>query len=285
MNNTCLYDNKYKIIKKIGNGSFGEVYIGENIDSKTKIAIKLEKIEENHAQLRNEYNMYNSLRNKKGIPSVYWFGINSENRILVMDFIGPSLDKIYNNNRECFKINGILKIGINILDLIELVHEKNIIHRDIKPSNFLMNRNSELFIIDFGLSKFYRDNSGNHIPYDTKKKFIGTPRYSSKNNHNGIEQSRRDDLESIGYVIIYLMKGRLPWQGLDDDKKTNYSLILNVKETVKINELCKDLPKQMVTYMEYVNKLQFEDCPNYSYLKGLLYSAIKDTEKFGNNPT
>jgi serine/threonine protein kinase len=277
--NICLYDNKYKLIKKIGSGSFGEVYIGENIENNTKVAIKLEKIEESHAQLRNEYTIYNALRNERGIPRVYWFGLNLNNRVLVMDFIGPSLDNIYNNNRDCFNINGVLKLGINILELIERVHESGIIHRDIKPANFLMNRNSELYIIDFGLSKFYRNSDNTHIPYGTKKKFTGTPRYSSKNNHNGIEQSRRDDMESIGYVIIYLMKGRLPWQGLDDDKKTKYSLILNKKETIDISELCKNLPKQIVTYMNYVNSLQFEDCPNYDYLKGLFYSATKDLEK------
>ncbi len=279
-NNICLYDNKYKLIKKIGSGSFGEVYIGENIENNTKVAIKLEKIEECHAQLRNEYNMYNTLRNKHGIPGVHWFGLNSSHRVLVMDFIGPSLDKIYNNNKDCFNISGVLKLGINILDLIECVHENGIVHRDIKPANFLMNRNSELYIIDFGLSKFYRDTVDRiHIPYGTKKKFTGTPRYSSKNNHNGIEQSRRDDMESIGYMLIYLMKGRLPWQGLDDDKKTKYSLILNKKTIIDVSELCKDLPKQTVTYMNYVNNLQFEDCPNYDYLRGLFYSAIKDLEK------
>ncbi len=136
-NNICLYDNKYKLIKKIGSGSFGEVYIGENIENNMKVAIKLEKIEESHAQLRNEYTMYNALRNKRGIPGVYWFGLNSNNRILVMDFIGPSLDKIYNNNRDCFSVNGVLKLGINILELIERVHESGIIHRDIKPNNIM----------------------------------------------------------------------------------------------------------------------------------------------------
>ena len=145
------------------------------------------------------------------------------------------------------------------------------IHRDIKPDNFVMgaNYNSQtVYIIDYGLSKSYCDPvTRKHMPYKSEKNFVGTARYSSINNHNGYEQSRRDDMESLGYTIIYLMKGKLPWQGVNNKKCHKYEHILKCKKETEFNVLCQGLPTIIMAYMKYCRSLKFEDKPDYLGLK------------------
>lgn len=155
---------------------------------------------------------------------------------------------------------------------LEQLHTRHFIHRDIKPENFMMGTGkkiSTVFLIDFGLSKRFRDPvSGLHIPYRDQKSFTGTARYASINTHLGVEQSRRDDLESLGHIFIYFLKGILPWQNMQaKSKKEKYEKIMKKKLSVPVAQLCKDLPLEFETYLAYCRKMKFNERPDYAYIK------------------
>ena len=179
-------------------------------------------------------------------------------------------------------------VAIQIMDRIKFIHSKNIIHQDIKPENFLVgNPNTSLiYIIDFGLSKKYRSSRTNkHIKFSNNKLFNGTFNYSSINSMKGIEMTRRDDLESIGYMLIYLIKGKLPWSDyLNKALGERFEIIYNIKKNISNEVLCKDLPKEMCEYMDYVKSLKFDEEPNYNYLKKLFISILDNmNEKYDLN--
>ncbi|AQK55533.1 casein kinase I [Zea mays] len=154
------------------------------------------------------------------------------------------------------------------------MHQKGFLHRDIKPDNFLMGlgrKANQVYIIDYGLAKKYRDlQTHKHIPYRENKNLTGTARYASVNTHLGVEQSRRDDLESLGYVLMYFLRGSLPWQGLKaGTKKQKYDKISEKKMLTPVEVLCKSYPSEFISYFHYCRSLRFEDKPDYSYLKRL----------------
>lgn len=273
--------SKYQILEKIGSGSFGEVFLGKDNEG-NKVAVKMEPNNTKIPQLLNESRIYSHLQKSPFVPTMHYFGSNETHNILVTQLLGPSLEAMFNKHDRKFDIPTILVLSIKLLDIIQNFHENNYIHRDIKPENFLFDNGNvnKIFIIDYGLSKKYRSSrTHEHIKYSSGKSLVGTPRYASLNNHIGNELSRRDDLESIGYMIIYFMRGSLPWQGLKSSRSEKYMKIYNKKNSVPLSNLC-DCPikNELVIYMEYVKNLRFEDSPNYSYLKGIFYEAIKKFE-------
>ena len=177
-------------------------------------------------------------------------------------------------------------IGIQILDRLEFIHNKNIIHRDIKPDNFVIgleNKSHIIYVLDFGLSKKFRSSrTHQHIKFTVNKKLTGTARYASINALKGCEQSRRDDLEAIGYVLMYFLRGSLPWQGLQIQKgEDRYKKILQKKKATTAEELCKGFPKEFVDYINYTRNLEFEADPDYKYLRNLLVTVLeKENSKF-----
>jgi len=193
---------------------------------------------------------------------------------MVMDLLGPSLEDLFNYCGRRFQLKTVLMLADQLLGRLEYVHTKSFIHRDVKPDNFLIGlgkRQSVIHIIDFGLAKKYRDpRSHQHIPYRENKNLTGTARYASINTHIGIEQSRRDDLESLGYVLMYFIRGALPWQGLKAiTKKQKYERIMDRKMSTSTEQLCKGYPTEFRSYFEYCRSLRFEDRPDYAYLKRL----------------
>ncbi|KAL2493271.1 casein kinase 1-like protein 2 [Abeliophyllum distichum] len=244
--------NKFRLGRKIGSGSFGEIYIGTNIQTNEEVAIKL----------------------VTGIPRVSWFGVEGDYNVLVMDLLGPSLEDLFNFCSRKLSLKTVLMLADQMINRVEFVHSKSFLHRDIKPDNFLMGlgrRANQVYVIDFGLAKKYKDSSNQHIPYRENKNLTGTARYASMNTHLGIEQSRRDDLESLGYVLMYFLRGSLPWQGLRaGNKKQKYEKISEKKVSTSIEALCRGYPSEFASYFHYCRSLRFDDKPDYAYLKRIL---------------
>ena len=272
--------------KKLGSGTFGEIYLGLNSLTNKYIAIKSETINEskNNSLLKYESDILHYLQNGKGIPEFYSYIKKDKYNYMLFELLGPSLEDLFDLCQHKFSLKTILQLGDQMISRIEFLHSKYLIHRDIKPNNFLIGLSQKkhiIYICDFGLAKFYRDpNNGKHIPYKDGKSLIGTVRYSSINSHLGIEQSRRDDLESLFYTLIYFSNGVLPWQGIKaKTKPEKYKLILEKKINTSINELCKNLPFELIAFNNYIKELKFEDKPNYLYLKELL-GKIFDKNNF-----
>ncbi|KAJ0453917.1 putative protein kinase CK1-CK1 family [Helianthus annuus] len=265
---------KFKLGRKIGSGSFGELFLGVNIQSGEEVAIKLESIKTKHPQLHYESKVYMLLQGGTGIPNLKWYGAEGEYNIMVIDLLGPSLEDLFNYCNRKFSLKTVLMLADQLINRVEYMHARGFLHRDIKPDNFLMGlgrKANQVYAIDFGLAKKYRDlQTHKHIPYRENKNLTGTARYASVNTHLGVEQSRRDDLESLGYVLMYFLRGSLPWQGLRaGNKKQKYDKISEKKMLTPIEVLCKSYPSEFISYFHYCRSLRFEDKPDYSYLKRL----------------
>lgn len=271
---------KYRIGRKIGSGSFGDIYLGTNIISGEEVAIKLENTKAKHPQLEYEAKVYKALSGGVGIPFVRWYGTECDYNAMVIDLLGPSLEDLFNYCNRKFTYKTVLLLADQLICRIEYIHARCFIHRDIKPDNFLMGigrRGSQVNVIDFGLAKKYRDPRTHlHIPYRENKNLTGTARYASVNTHLGIEQLRRDDLESLGYVLIYFCRGSLPWQGLKAaTKRQKYDRIMEKKMSTPNEILTKGLPSQFLDYMNYIKSLRFEDKPDYPFLRKLFRDLFK----------
>nr|VDC86694.1 unnamed protein product [Brassica rapa] len=264
--------NKFRLGRKIGSGSFGEIYLGTHIQTHEEVAIKLENAKTKHPQLLYESKLYRLLQGGTGVPNVKWFGVEGEYNVLVIDLLGPSLEDLFNFCSRKLSLKSVLMLADQMITRVEYFHSKSFLHRDLKPDNFLMGlgrRANQVYIIDFGLAKKYRDNTTHqHIPYRENKNLTGTARYASMNTHLGIEQSRRDDLESLGYILMYFLKGSLPWQGLKaGTKKQKYERISEKKVSTSIESLCRGYPSELASYFHYCRSLRFDDKPDYNYLK------------------
>eukprot|EP01060_Flectonema_neradi_P011306 TRINITY_DN183_c0_g1_i5.p1 TRINITY_DN183_c0_g1~~TRINITY_DN183_c0_g1_i5.p1 ORF type:complete len:329 (+),score=58.31 TRINITY_DN183_c0_g1_i5:55-987(+) len=270
--------NKYRIGRKIGGGSFGDIYQGTNIQSGEPVAIKLEPVKTRHPQLLYESRLYKILNSGSaavGIPRVHWYGVEGDYNVMVIDLLGPSLEDLFSSMSRKFTVKTTLMLADQMISRVEFVHSKNFLHRDIKPDNFLMGvgkKGHHVYMIDFGLAKKYRDpKTHQHIPYKEGKNLTGTARYASINTHIGIEQGRRDDLEAVGYVLMYFLRGSLPWQGLRTQaQKQKCNRISEKKMSTPVDTLCKGFPSEFSTYLNYTRSLRFEDKPDYQCMRRLL---------------
>jgi len=297
--NEIIINNKYIIEENIGKGQFGSVYKGYHKKTREPIAIKIELSNSPIKLLKNETTILNYLRNSgsRNIPLVHWFGLFSTNTCLIMSLYDYSLHDFI--IKKEISIKQIQYIILNCIEIIENIHNRFVLHRDIKPQNFMI-KNNEIFIIDFGFSTFYIGDDKKHLPMKNidnqsseHSAIIGTPKYVSPNIHNGITPSRRDDLISIGYIIIYLLNKKLAWDILPNfENNDNYDIInilhpknLYIKELKTIENiekmlLCQDdvnrenINQILLYYIKYCYSLSYEEDPNYNSIKQLLTKMI-----------
>ena len=277
---------KYKILKIIGKGSFGSVYKGKNIITDEPVAIKVEDISAPGNILQHEAYILFYLKNY-GIPEFKSYGVYKRYRMLVQSLLGENTENIFSDNNDLYNekirksvIKDVCMIAIQLIDRLEFIHSKYIIHRDLKPENIMLDLQTKsiVYLIDFGMAKKYRSGkTKKHVKFSIPYRLTGTARYCSINALKGTEQSRRDDLESAGYVLIYLAQNKnLPWAGLNIiDKVERYRAIYQIKKKIKPEDLCQLLPTQFYEYIKYVKGLNFEQDPDYNYLRGLFIDILK----------
>ena len=294
-NDKFILNGIYRIIKMVGCGAFGEIHLAYDVNMKALRAIKFEMANHKNPQLKHEYsvleqlNKHDSNNNASqpqnaigvdtftGVPKVYYFDrLEHKYNFMVMEFLGPSLGDLFQLKERNFGMETVLMLAIQILTRIEYIHEKGFVIGLNEKSNLV-------YLIDYGLSKRYKDkNSGQHIPYRENKQLVGTVRYASINAHLGIEQSRRDDLEGIGYVLVYFYLGRLPWQNKTDKGKPLTQKITEKKLTTPPELLCKKMPREFSYYFHYCKNLKFEDRPDYNSLKCMFAELLSSRMKINN---
>ena len=272
-----VFFKKYHCIKKLGEGSFGRIY--EGVYHSEHFALKFEDINSNSNLLESEASIMNYLKGPN-IPNVRSYGTSGNYNILIMQLMGKSLEDLI-NIRKTFPLKTVCLIGYQMIKVLEYIHNKHIVHRDLKPDNFVMGLNElakYVYLLDFGLAKKYRSSTTlKHYPLINKKKLTGTARYASINALRGYEQSRRDDLESAGYVLMYFLRGSLPWQGIPGkNKDERYKKILQKKEETSAHELCKDFPEEFEKYIDYTRNMEYEEDPDYERLKEYFKNIIEE---------
>jgi len=272
----------YKLGRKLGKGGFGQVYVGRRISSPShgdrnnganalEVALKFEHRTSKGCNYGapSEWQVYNTLSGNHGVPRVHYKGKQGDFYIMVMDMLGPSLWDVWNNNSHSMSVEMVACIAIEAISILEKMHSKGYVHGDVKPENFLLGpcgtlEEKRLFLVDLGLAtKWKGASNGQHVEYDQRPDvFRGTVRYASVHAHLGRTGSRRDDLESLAYTLIFLLRGRLPWQGYQGDNKG--FLVSKKKMSTSPESLCGICPQSFRQFVEYVVNLKFDEEPNYA---------------------
>ncbi|QDZ23278.1 serine/threonine protein kinase [Chloropicon primus] len=275
----------YLVEKKLGKGGFGQVYTGRRVNGSEsvidgahayKVALKFE-----HRSSKGcgygppyEWSVYSALSGCYGIPRVSYKGRQGDYYIMVMDLLGPSLWDVWNTQNQVMSQEMVACIALESLVILENLHSKGYVHGDVKPENFLLGppgtpNSNKLYLVDLGLATRWRDTVCNtHIEYDQRPDvFRGTVRYASVHAHLGRNASRRDDLESLAYTLMFLLKGKLPWQGYQGDNKG--FLVCKKKMATSAEQMCKYSPPSFKQFTEYVMNLKYDEDPRYSWMISL----------------
>ncbi|KAM3127812.1 hypothetical protein pb186bvf_020091 [Paramecium bursaria] len=275
-----IFNNRYLVQKKISAGSFGVVLLGLDKETKQEVAIKIEKEENEEVRsLEREVEVLNRLIDCDGAPKLYWQGEQDDYNVIIIQLLGKDL-AYHMKNKKKFTLKTVIQLGINILRCLERIHLRGVVHRDLKPENILLGIGEEsqkIYLVDFGISKIFRDPNGRHIPFRDNKPFIGTTRYASIAAHRGYELSRKDDIESMMYgkIIEKQQKSRqLPWQNMQNVTDEERTLkVGDMKQKIDSKELCKDLPIQFSEILEYLKGLQFRSDPDYDRVEQYFIEA------------
>lgn len=269
----------YILGERLGKGSFGEVYFGKHKWTHRPVAIKLEPLEARTRILEHEAEVYKAIYNPNaGIGQCHFYGIEGDYAVLILDLLGKSMGGLLNDCKGKFSLKTVLMVADQMISRLEYLHEHNFIHRDLKPDNMVIGRGhqkNQIYLIDYGLAKKYRS-CNKHLNFKEGGKLVGTARYASVNSHCGYQLSRRDDLISLAYILVYFVKGKLPWQkvkGKSKDEK--YDNIRKLKQNLGATAICSGLPKEFTMYLNSCEKLRFEERPDYNYLRGLFKSVFR----------
>ena len=280
--NNKIFLNKYHCVSQIGKGTFGSVF--KAIYNKKHYALKFESTKKNYNFLKDEADIIYYLQGTK-IPYIESYFSTNEYNVLVMELLGKSLG-YYQKKLKSFSLKTVCMIGEQILSILEFIHDHHMVHRDIKPDNFCMGLENSKFVylVDFGLAKKYRSSATlMHYPLINKKRLTGTPRYASINALKGYEQSRRDDLESLGYVLMLFLRGELPWQNLNaKSKEERNQKILQMKINISSSQLCEGFPIEFETFLNYVKNMEYTQTPYYDMLRNLLLNVLKSNNLIYN---
>ncbi|CAJ1453643.1 unnamed protein product [Effrenium voratum] len=265
-------DQKFFLGKRLGSGSFGQVFLAKNCQTGKELAVKVE-LASRSSLLFAEARLLKRLT-ALGFPQLQYVGMEGGYNLLAMDLLGPSLDAVFNKCGRRFSFKTLLMLAVQMLDRLEHLHSKEYIHRDIKPENFLIGlgeQHNVIHLIDFGLSKKRRD-----AQRKESKSLTGTARYASVRAHHGADQGFGDDLESMAYVLLYFFHGRLPWQGLNaDTKEGKHAKILDMKRRMSVEELGQGCHPVFANFLRYARTLQFEDTPDYEALRRTFRDALQ----------
>ncbi|KIW41741.1 uncharacterized protein PV06_07265 [Exophiala oligosperma] len=275
---------RYHLVRKLGSGTFGHVYLGLDSETGNEVAMKFEHHSVAPSLLEEEARIYRSLQ-KSGFPRVHWFGQQHDFMVLVFELLGPNLEDLFRYCGDQFSLKTTLMLANQLLSRFESLHSNNYLHRDVKPENFLLGtgeRGNIVYMTDLGLAT-YRDPDRWRASSPPRRvgvparppQLVGTCRYASINGHLGVAQSRRDDLEALGYMLVYFLRGNLPWQGLKAKRDAKHLLVLEMKQATSASELCAGLPTEFEDYMNYVNKLRYEDRPDYQHLRRMFSKLFR----------
>mmetsp|Transcript_44611 Transcript_44611/g.129766 ORF Transcript_44611/g.129766 Transcript_44611/m.129766 type:complete len:487 (+) Transcript_44611:190-1650(+) len=288
----------YRLGRKIGAGAYGDVHIATNLRTGAEVAVKLEPAGQRPQTIISEAMVYQLLADAPGVAKLHWYGVVGDLNVMVMDLLGPSLEDLLAmrraRGRRGLGLRRVVALGEQALDRLEHLHRKNFVHRDLKPENLLLGRGAasgRVHMIDYGLAKKYRDaKTRQHIPPKEFSRPVGNIAFSSLAAVSGFEPSRRDDLEALGYVLVYLLRGKLPWLSQSDwspraagtpdsqerklEQQRRENTALAKKKATTLEALCKKCPAEIATFIQYCQALRFEDEPDYAYLRNLLRSAL-----------
>jgi serine/threonine protein kinase len=283
---TFFYNKRFEIKRELGRGAFGEIYECFDHHRQHVVAAKMELSKQERPQLRIEYGKYMLLKKVEGVATLFWFNENVPvdgklRNILVISKLGASLEDVMQSRAaKRLDIHEVMEIGVKALRILRNVHDVGIVHRDVKPENFLvgLENPSQLFLVDFGLSKKII-HDGRHVQFRRDKDITGTPRYASINNHLGYEQSRVDDLMSLLFMLIYLAKGALPWQGKRfANTREKYNAIKDDKlELMSNGKLFDGLPDAFQKFSYLIGKTSFDEKPDYNTAIRLFETPHKRT--------
>lgn len=281
MESDTIVCSRYRVQEKIGAGTFGQVYKATDLETLKAVALKVELSSMRRPLLFGEARILKALQKGIGFPQYFWLGAEADRNILALQLLGPSLEVLLRRFDRCLSLPTVIQIADQLLDRVEFMHDNDYLHRDIKSDNFCIGigRYSKIiYAVDFGLSKKFRDSkTAQHMPYREAQNLTGTSRFASLNSHLGLELSRRDDLESLAYLLIYLAQGRLPWQSVKGRiKAEKHRRVLEIKTKIKPEQLCEGLPDAFLKFLIYSRNLRFEQTPNYGYCKELFYSLASN---------
>ncbi|CAD8074522.1 unnamed protein product [Paramecium sonneborni] len=274
LNSSKIYANRFIFKKKLSQGSFGIVYQVHDRATNIDCALKAE-LESNQEKktLEREISMLIQLDNVQGVPQLISHGFDGQTQFIVMDLLGKDL-AYYLKQYKKFSFKCCLQVAYDCIDILKNIHKRFIIHRDLKPENIVMSIElDQIYIVDFGVSKIYFE--ADHISFREDKDFIGTIRYASIAAHKGQELGRKDDLESLFYVIFYFLRGQLPWQNIPVESSERNRIVGEMKQSISVQELTSIKCPELIKIFQYIRKLKFQEEPDYEFIKDLLLDAAK----------